>query len=264
MVRKIKELQVSLRSRNSNDLLTDFTINQSWFIKNVLSENRGSGVPDWFREFFLQNSIGTVLLWVLVWLSSGLGLLIGIGFAFLNTNTAVKIAVIPIVIAITYIILVLLSEIFATFKFANHLIVVNINLLGSKDLGVMIRTSYIMVTRKIQFLLIAILLLLYGVFSDYIDNLFVNVISIPVIAFLAIFDNAFEYLNFLPNFFLNILALSAAFVSVIIATASVYLYIKFCKLLIRIKIPEDFQPRNILEFPVDEKIQTSYFSWRKL
>ncbi|MFW9998226.1 MAG: hypothetical protein ACFFD4_39660 [Candidatus Odinarchaeota archaeon] len=259
LVNKIQNLQTSLKARKiSSDKYVEFTVNQEWFMKEILLESK-EGMAVRIREFF-SGTFGATILWVLVWMSSGLGLFIGVGLAFLNQETAVKIAAVPIVIIFTYIAVVYLSEIFTTFKYVRYMQSVNDELLVAKDLVVMIRVSYILMIRLRQFLVIAVLLFMYGIVGVVIDEIIVSAIAVPSILFLAVFGSIAGIIGDNPALgrLLNILVIASAFVSVIIAIAIINIYIKFWKFLIRVKVPAKYQPSNVLEFQVNENLRPRF------
>ncbi|MFW9993183.1 MAG: hypothetical protein ACFFD4_14160 [Candidatus Odinarchaeota archaeon] len=233
---KIKDLQESIDARKGDGKHIAFTISQSWLMKQVIADEKKE--KDTLRGFFLTGKGGTIML-ILVFLSSGVGLFLGLGLAFFNSDTGVTIAAIPIVIIVTYAFLVLLSEILATLKFTSEMRTVPVDKLGEKDLKVFIRASYILTTRRKQFLVIATLLFLYGLFGGFFDLLVIAVLTVVQVLFITILGNP------ALKDFIILVFLVAAFLSVFVSIIIVYIYVKFCMFLIKIKMPEDIAPAKI-------------------
>ncbi|MHA2298364.1 MAG: hypothetical protein ACXAEU_08145 [Candidatus Hodarchaeales archaeon] len=242
---------------------------QEWFTNRVLNKK-----DDKFRDAVHKvssNKIGEIILVVLMRIIPGIGIFIGLGLAFLNTDTAVSIGAIPIVIIISYVVLVFQSEILLTIEFVKDMNKIDNDNMGSKDLKFLVRSSYILKTRKNQFLIMAALLLIYGIFGGIIDTLAIYTVAIIEYFYLGIFASMANLLtNQNTGILIGLLFIVASLTSVVIAIALVYVYVKFCLFLIRIEVPEDLQHANashLVKIPVDREFigncRVAFISTRK-
>ncbi|MHA2297159.1 MAG: hypothetical protein ACXAEU_26135 [Candidatus Hodarchaeales archaeon] len=230
---KINDLESSIESRKERNEHVEYTVSQAWLMKKVITED-GESTKESIRGFFSSGKGGTIAL-ILTIISSGAGFFLGLGLSFFNQETGIQIGGIPIILIVTYVVLIFLSEVIATILFTNEMRKVANDNLGTKDLRVFYRALNILKIRKKQFIVIAILLFLYGFFGGIFDLLVIYLLVFVEVFFITVLGSP-AMATIIPVVFLV-----AAFLSVLVAIVIVYVYAKFCLFLIRIKLPEDLQ-----------------------
>jgi len=257
---KIKRLQDSIATKMSSNSYVPNPANQHWLMKEVFL-SRGSSFQNSLQNFF-STSIGATLFFVLIWSSSVLGLLAGVFLSFLNSSTALNFGAIPIVVIVIYVILISQSEIFRTLKFVSYLSTIDNAKLGMNDLKILMRAEYILKIRRKQFLVIAGLLVIYGFSGGIFDLLFVYLIGAVEVLFLEVFGNLIIFFNDASLYSLILpLVLFAGFVSVLIAIFFFYCFMRLVMRLIKLDVPADLFPDDLVTFKQNPKIPLSCYLW---
>lgn len=242
---KIIELQAFLVNRDEKSQHSLYTASQVWFMKDM-AEGSEMRFKEAVRKLYFTR-FGGILILALITLSGWLGLIIGLGLAFFNSQTALQVGVIPIIVIITYILLVFLSEVIQTIMFTKNMRGIGNAKLGPKDLKVFKRAVYILAVRKRQFLVIALLLILYGVLGGVFDLLVVYLFTLVQVFFITVLGD--------PGLMQHIviLVIIAIITSVLFVSALAVLYKKFCLFLIRLPDIAD-QMKDWEEPPVETGI----------
>lgn len=257
---KIIRLKDSLSTRMSSSGNVSSPVNQSWLMKEVFISKNG-GLEDKLQNFF-STSVGATLFFVLIISSSIIGLLAGVFLSFINSSTALSFGIIPIVILVIYIMLVSQSEIFITLKYVTYMSNIDNIKLGMNDLKVLMRAEYILKARRKQFIIIAGLLVVYGFLGEGFDLLFVYLMGAVEVLFLQVFGYLINFLQAITLDFLILpLVLVAGATSVLIAIIFVYSFMKLVMLLIKLDVPVNLLPENLVSFRKDVKIPLSCVLW---